>query len=157
MNIRLYVEIAAVIVLGVAFGLFVHHERIVGEQKIEASDAKAQDAAKKQADAETALNLERAKKADEGADRAQAAVNQYRHDHPEQPIRLCHADNRIGLPRPGGAAAASVGGAGPQSIVVPAVPDRGESEGPDIAPELDALVSAAARLAVLYTDLQQRR
>jgi hypothetical protein len=156
-QIRLYLELGAVAVLLTAFGLYTWHERSVGAQKIEAADIRAKDAAKKQADAETALNLEKAKKADEGADRVQAAVDQYRRDHPEQPIRVCHANNSVGLPRPGGAPTPGVGGPGAGSSTVPEVPGGGQSEGPDIAPELDALVSAASRLAVLYTDLQQRR
>lgn len=36
-----YVYLGAIIVLLIAFGLFVHHERVIGEQKVEAADAKA--------------------------------------------------------------------------------------------------------------------
>jgi len=155
-QVRLYLELGAVAVLLTAFGLYTWHERNVGAQKIESADARAQAAAQKQADAETALKLEKARKADEGADRAQAAVDQYRRDHPDQPIRLCHANNSVGLPRPGSATTTVPGGPGAGSATVPQVLGGGQSEGPDIAPELDALVSAASRLAVLYTNLQQR-
>jgi len=146
-----------ILALGGAFAGYTVHERGIGEQKIEAADQRAREADKKRAEAETALNLAKAKKADEGADRAQAAVDQYRHDHPEQPIRLCRANGSVGVPSPGGASAAVPGGPSARPAAIPEVPKGGASEGPDIAPEFDALVSAAARLAVLYGNLQQRR
>lgn len=156
--IRLYLEIAAAIVLCAAFALFVHHERVVGEQKIEASDAKALDAAKKAADIETALNIARATKADAGADHDQQIIDDYRTAHPEQPVRLCRAANgsqpavrTAEAPHSG-----SLGiGAGPASI--PKVLDGDQSvAGPDISPNIDAIVRAAERLDVLYIDRQSR-
>lgn len=154
-QIRLYLEIGAAVVLAIAFSLFVHHERAVGEQKIAASDAKALAAARKQADAETALNLERAAKADAGAISAQKAVDDYRAAHPDTPVRLCYPDSSVpGMPTIS-AADLKLKGAGTRPAVVPEVPGRSES-GPDIAAELDAIVQAAGRLAVVYTDRQQR-
>lgn len=154
-QIRLYLEIAAAVVLLAAFGLYTLHERSVGKQSIEASDTKALDAAKKQADAETALNLERAAKADAGAVSAQKAVDDYRVAHPDTPVRLCYPDSSVpGMPAIS-AADLKLKGAGTRPAVIPEVPGRSES-GPDIAAELDAIVQAAGRLAVVYTDRQQR-
>jgi len=154
-SIRLYVEIAAGLILLIAFGLFVHHERAVGEQKIEASDIKALAAAKKQADAETALNLERAAKADAGAASAQKAVDDYRTSHPEQPVRLCLTTNSG---QPGVPKASPPNGSPPSAGPGPAAVREVQSgdPGPDIGPGLDALVQAAGRLAVVYSNRQQR-
>lgn len=153
--IRLYLEIAAAIVLCAAFALFVHHERVVGEQKIEVSDAKALDAAKKAADIETALNIARATKADAGADHDQQIIDDYRTAHPEQPVRLCHAANGSQPAMPTGEAPhGGPPGAGSSPDLIRAVQDR--TAGPDIGPGIDALVQAAGRLATLYTDRQSR-
>lgn len=149
-QIRLYLEIAAGIVLLSAFGLYTWHERSVGQEKIEASDAKALSAAKAQADAETALNLERASKADAGAVSAQKAVDDYLAAHPEQPIRLCIASNsKPSLPS-GSPHTGSPSNPAPGSATLSEVPGR------DIRPDLDAIVRAAERLDILYADRQQR-
>lgn len=154
-QIRLYLEIGAAVVLLIAFGLFVHHERTVGAQKIEASDAKALSAAKTQADAETALNLERAATADAGAVSAQKAVDDYRAAHPDTPLRLCYSDSSVpGMPKVS-PSDLKFKGPGTGSASLPEVPGRSES-GPDVASELDAIVQAAQRLDVLYADRQQR-
>lgn len=153
-QIRLYIEIGAAAVLLIAFGLFVHHERTVGAEHITQADAKAQDAARKQADAETQLNLAKAAKADEVASSAQKAVDDYRTAHPEQPIRLCYSSDSVpGLPQvsPGDL---KLKNSPTRSAALPEVPGR--SEGPDIAPELNAIVQAAQRLDILYAERQQR-
>lgn len=153
-QIRTYLEIAAAVVLAIGFALFVHHERAIGEQKIEASDAKATAAAQRQADAETALNNERAAKADIGADHDQQVVDDYRASHPDGAIRLCRPDNRVaGLPSTGATGGKAPGpGTGPNPVrEVP-----GGSEGPDVSAELDAIVQAAERLAILNADWEHR-
>jgi hypothetical protein len=153
-QIRLYLEIAAAIVLAIAVGLFVHHERAVGAEKINTADAKALQAAQRQADAQTQLNLERAAKADAGAISAQKAVDDYRASHPEQPIRLCHADSSV----PGVSKGSPTNQSPPSSGAGPATVREVQSGtvGADIGPSLDALVQAASRLAVLYSNQQQR-
>jgi hypothetical protein len=154
-QVRAYLEIAAVIILGIGFALFVKHERNVGEQKIEASDAKALELAKGKADAETKLNKERAAKADAGADHDQKILDDYRAAHPDSsPVRLCHPDNRVaGVPK-GGAVDGGAQSASPGSAPVREVQDG--TPGPDIGPGLDALVQAAGRLAIVYADRQRR-
>lgn len=154
-QVRAYLELAAVAVLGIGFALFVHHERAIGEQKIEASDAKAKSAAHDKAVAETALNLERAAKADAGADHDQQILDDYRAAHPEQPVRVCHADGRVaGVPAVSGADRGAAG-AGAGSSPVREVQDG--TPGPDIGPGLDAIVQAAGRMATLYADRQRRQ
>lgn len=152
-QIRLYLELAAVAVLLIAFALFVHHERAVGAEKVHTADAKALQAARKQAYAETALNLERAAKADAGARSAQKAVDDYVAAQPIEPVRLC-ANNRIPVPAQGSAIVPAPQGAGPGSAPVREV--QSGIAGPDIGPGFTELVLAAARVAVLYNDLQQR-
>lgn len=152
---RLYLELAAAAVLIGGFAMFVWHERQVGATAVHTADANAQNEARKRADAESLLNTERATKAEEQAASAQQAVDKYRADHPEQPVRVCHADNRVAVPTKGGAAQPASSGAGAGPAAIPEVPDG--TAGPDIRPGLDAIVSAAARLAVLYADLQQRQ
>jgi len=153
MTTRLYLEIAAAVVLAIAFGLFVHHERAVGAMKINTADAKALQAAHEKADVETALNLERAAKADAGAVSAQKAVDDYVAAQPIEPVRLC-ANNR--LPVPGQGSTADPASQDPRtgSTAVPQV--QGGTPGPDIGPGLDELVLSASRVAVLYNNLQQR-
>lgn len=156
--IRGYLELGALVVLLGAFAWFIHHERQIGASAIAASDTKALQADQKRAAAETALNIAKAAKADEEADHVQAAVDQYRNDHPEQPIRLCHANNSVPSPSPGGASKPGSDGPRPGSAPVQAVLDGSDStEGPDISPNVDAVLRAAGRVAVLYDDLRRRR
>lgn len=153
-QIRLYEELAAVLILLTAFGLYTWHERSVGAQKIETADAKALQADKSRADAETALNLSRAATADAGAASAQKAVDAYVAAHPDGPVRLCHADSGLRPVPPGSAALKAPADAGTGPAAVRAVQDG--TPGPDIGPGLDALVRAAAAVATLYEDRQQR-
>jgi hypothetical protein len=153
-QIRIYLELAAIAIILGAFTWYTVHERGIGEQKIEAADAKAEAAAKAKAAAETALNLARAAQADAGADHDQKLIDDYRATHPEQPVRLCHPNSSVaGLPKgstvDGGTASA---GAGP----APLREVQDGTPGPDIGPGLDALVQAAGRMATLYSDHQKR-
>lgn len=162
-QIRLYLEIGAAVVLLAAFGLFVHHERQIGAQTVSRADARALGEAQKRADAETALNHERAAKAQEIASNVQQKVDDYvaAHAQPDgkpEPIRLCRsAGDRLPGRGEAGPLAARADGAGTGSAALPAVPAGGESEGPDVSPELDEIVRSAARVAVLYDELQQRQ
>ena len=151
---RLYIELAAAAVLIGGFAMFVWHERQVGATAVHTADANAQNAARKQAEAESLLNTERATKAEEQAASAQQAIDKYRADHPEQPVSVCHTNNRVSvLP-----AASTVGGgpqaAGAGSPAVSQVPDG--TSGPDIRPGLDAIVSVAEQLAIRLGNFQQR-
>ncbi len=152
-QIRLYLEIAAVLVLLAAFGLYTWHERTVGAEHISQADAKAQSAAQKQADAETQLNLAKAAKADEVAASAQKAVDTYVASQPIEPVRLC-SNSRLPIPgqgsRPNPTAQST--GAGPNAL--PKV--QSGTVGADIGPGFTEIVLSAARVAVLYNDLQQR-
>lgn len=153
-QIRLYLEIAAVVVLLTVFGLYHHHVLMEGEAKIEASDAKATKAAKEKADAETAHNQVLATQAKQAADHEQQAITAYAHDHPTGDVRVCHANPggpgvRKVSTLNGGAQSASTG-----SASVPAVPDA--TPGPDIGPGLTELVLSAARLATIDAEWQSR-
>lgn len=153
-QIRLYVEIASAIVLLAAFALFVHHERVVGAEHISAADAKALSAAKDRDDAQTALNIERAAKADAGARSAQDAVDAYVAAHPTEPSRVCYSYSSQPVPSKGSAAVKSAPSAGTGSAPVREVQNR--DAGPNIGPGIDELVLSASHLAALYADRQQR-
>lgn len=153
-QIRLYIEIAAVVVLLSAFGLYTWHERTVGAEHISQADAKAQSAAQKQADAETALNLAKAAKADEVASSAQKAVDDYVAKQPIDSVWLC-ANNRIPEPAQGSAPVSAAQGSGTGAAPVREVQNR-DAQPVNIGPNLDELVLSASRVAVLYNDLQQR-
>jgi hypothetical protein len=150
-QIRLYLEIAAVVVLLVAFGLYTAHERHVGQQTIEASDAKATAAVKALADAQTKHEQELANQAEQAAAHEQKTVDNYNLTNPVGVIRLCGSnDSGPSVPK----AAAVSGGASstqPRSDPVPAVPAS-----PDIGPGLSELMLDAARLAVIDRECQQR-
>jgi hypothetical protein len=151
---RLYIELAAAAVLIGGFAMFVWHERQVGATAVHTADANAQNAARKQAEAESLLNTERATKAEEQAASAQKAIDQYRADHPEQPVSVCHANNRVAVLPAAGAANPGAAAAGSGSAALPQVPDG--TPGPDIRPGLDAIVSVAEQLAIRFADLQHR-
>jgi hypothetical protein len=152
-QIRLYLELGALVVLLIAFCLFVHHERTVGAAHITQADAKAQDAAKKQADAETQLNIAKAAQADEVASSAQKAVDTYVAAQPIDDVRLC-SYSRLPVPSQGSAPVAATQGGGTGSATIREV--QNGTPGPNIGPGLDELVLSASRVAVLYNDLQQR-
>jgi hypothetical protein len=148
---RWLIEILIVAALASGLVLYLEHR---GAERIEAADQKALDAAAKQAEAETALNAEKANKADEVADASQKAIDSYIAAHPIEPVRVCHASNSVpGVPK------ASAAHSGPQSpsagpATVPGVPDS--TAGPDIGPGLAIIVQAAERLAIIDADRQKR-
>lgn len=157
MTPRGYIEIGAGIVLVITFWIFVAHERSVGAVAVHTADAKALIAERRLADSQTVLNNERAAKADAGAANEQKIIDDYRSAHSdEQPLRLCKSDNRNGVLPKGSSANASAANPGSGPAALSEVSERGESAGPDVTGELDAIVRAAERLDVLYADRQQR-
>lgn len=151
MPIRLYAEIAAGLILIIAFGLFVHHERAVGAQKILASDTAAEAALKKLTDAQTAHEQELATQAEQAAKNEQKAIDNYALTHPVGVVRLCGAN-------PGGSRVPQtspiVSGTqdpSPRPDPLSAVPAS-----PDIGPALSDLMQSAARLAITVREFQQR-
>jgi hypothetical protein len=148
---RILIEIVLAIALIGAITVYLEHK---GAARVEAADAKAEAAQKKQADAETALNVEKAAKADAGAQHDQQIVDDYRTAHPEQPVRLCHASSAVSkLPATGAANGGPTStGAGPDTVSQVST----GSAGPDISPELDAIVRAAERVDILYAQRQHQ-
>ena len=151
---RLYIELAAAAVLIGGFAMFIWHERQVGATAVHTADANAQNAARKQAEAESLLNTERATKAEEQAASAQQAIDKYRADHPEQPVSVCHANNRVSVLPAASAIGAGAPAAGAGPAAVSQVPDG--TPGPDIRQGLDAIVSVAEQLAIRLGNFQQR-
>lgn len=153
-QIRLYLEIGAAVVLAIAFSLFVHHERAVGAQKIEISDAKATKAAKDLADAQTAHKQVLATQAKQAADHEQQIIVDYARDHPAGDVRVCHANiGGPGVPQ-GSTSHGGTQSAGTGSAAIPGVPDA--TPGPNIGPGLTEIVLSAARLATLHAEWQRR-
>lgn len=153
MTIRLYIELGAALILAIAFGLYTAHERGVGEAKVHAADAKAEAAARRQADAETQLNEERNTRAEELAASTQVAIDAYAAAHPMQPVRLC-IPAAAGHLSQAGANPSSATGAGPGPTLVPQVPAG--DPGPDLSGRLDAFLRTVERLAVQYREWQER-
>jgi hypothetical protein len=150
-QIRLYLEIGAAVVLLIAFGLFVHHERAVGAQKIEASDAKATAAVQALAAAQTQHLQDLSTQAEQAAAHEQQTVDAYSLAHPVGIVRLCNQDQRVpGLPKTS-TTAGGTPSAGPGPAPVPTVPAS-----PDIGPNLGELMLDAARLATLHAEWQHR-
>lgn len=155
LEIKLAIGAAVLAVSLAAFAWYHHHVILEGEAKIEASDAKATQAAKDKADADTAHNLTLSTQAKQAADHEQQAIAYYARDHPVGDVRVCHATNNSGSAVPKASTVASgTQGASPRPDMVPAVPDA--TPGPDIGPGLTELVSAASRLATLDAERQQR-
>lgn len=151
MTIRAYLEIAAAIVLAIAFGLYTVHERHEGQAAIKASDAKAEAAAKALADAETKHAQDLSNQAEQAARNEQKTVDNYAISHPIGPVRLCNQDTgSAGVPKASTAhSGATSPSTGPDPI--PAV-----SRGPDLGPGLSELMLDAARLASIDREWQQR-
>ena len=150
MTIRAYLEIAAAIVLAIAFGLYTLHERHVGQSAIQASDAKASAAAKALSEAQTKHLQDLSTQAELAAAHEQKTLDNYALSHPIGPVRLCQDPGSAGVPKASTAASGTANtSAGPAAVS--AVPAR-----PDIGPGLTELVLSASRLATLYAEYQQR-
>lgn len=138
-----------VVALLVCFGVYTHHERVIGEQKIETQD-------KALADAQKAKN----KEIENGiANGIQTAVDKWKQAHPipapaPVPHLLCHAASGSGSVPKGGSPASSSNGAG---TTVPVSPEQVD-EGFDPAIAVSATGTAAdteiVRLKAKVTLLQ---
>lgn len=154
-EIKVYLGLGLVLIVACVVGWFALHERGVEHKADVAVDDKALVVAHNEAVAETAANIATANTADLGAEHDQKVIDDYRRAHPEQPVRVCHAagDSVAGV-RAAGAADGGPQGAGAGPAALQQVSDG--TPGPDIRPGLDALVRAAGRLDVLYSDRQRR-
>lgn len=150
-QIRLYLEIAAAVVLAIAFGLYTVHERHVGQQAIEISDAKATAAAQALAAAQTQHLQDLSTQAEQAAAHEQQTIDAYSLAHPVGVVRLCGQNQGSpGVPK-ASAVAGSAPNPSPGPAAVPAV-----SASPDIGPNLSELMLDAARLATLHAEWQHR-
>jgi hypothetical protein len=147
----------AIIVLAFAGWLAWHdHAEIAkGEARIIAADKKASDALEAKTKAETEREQAKADAANVGAKNAQDAVNQWILDHPTQPVRLCLNANDRGPELPNAAkAGAGATSAAAGSAALPKV--LGGDPGPDISAGLDAILSAATELGIVYQESFKR-
>ncbi|HEY5212260.1 MAG TPA: hypothetical protein VIJ38_04480 [Acidobacteriaceae bacterium] len=147
-----YLGIIAVLVIG---GItFTVHERHIGEQKIEAADARAKSALDAEVKTQTATLQAAADKAAGDRDATQKSFDAYVAAHPVGAVFVCHNPNNGGsrLPaasRPGSSGARA--GAGPAAVSeVPA-----GSPAVDISSALSTIVRAAGRLAGFDRELQE--
>ena len=156
-----FYALVAIVVLLAGGGWLIYHDHVEiqkGRDQIEASDAKATSALNEKVQAETVHKAALAAQAHQGAIDAQKAVDDFAAAHPTGPVRLCTANARGGgLPQTGQAGGGAAGAlAGPPAV--PEVPGRDAgAPGPNISPDLDALVLAAQRLAIIDGEWQQRR
>lgn len=148
-----YLWAALAVALTIAGAYFVHHERVIGEQKVIAADAAAQvKIAALVKTQEIALQVE-ADKAESYRDASQKAVNDYMSAHDVGSVLVCDNPRRgsSGLSKAAAPVAGSVNpGAGPAPV--PEVPGRSASR--DIGPALDTIVRAAAAMDGLYQQTQ---
>lgn len=156
-----FYALLAIVLLSAGAGWFIYHDHVEiqkGRDQIEASDKKAGAALDQKVQAETAHKAALAAQAHQGALDAQKAVDDFAAAHPTGPVRLCTANPRSGgLPQAGQAGSGATGAvARPDPLQ--GVPGRDAgAPGPDISPDLDALVLAAQRLAIIDREWQQRR
>lgn len=136
---------------------FVHHERVIGEQKIIAADAKAR-AEEHAAMIKIQIGLEaRADKAEKERDAAQKDLDDYLFTHPVGTVWVCSppTNSGRGLPkvtRPDNSHADPGAGPAPGSEV----PRGSQVAATDIGPELDAIVRSFGTMAGLYREYQEQ-
>jgi hypothetical protein len=141
------------VLMAVGFAVFVHHERVVGEQKVIAADAAAVAREHAKSILEQQAIQAKADAAEKVRDATQKTLDDYMSAHPVGSVFVCnkpHDSGPTGLPEvsssnPGDA----VSGAGPDPVS--AVPS-----GVDIGPDLSTLVRAAGTVATLYRQYQQQ-
>ena len=158
-ELKLYFGLAGAAIVLAAFTWWSVHERGVEHKKDVATDNAALAVRHTEVVAQTAQNIAKADAADSGADHDQQIIDAYRAAHPEQPVRLCVSTGNSGQ-RSAANQTADRGaqGSGPGSTPVREVQNgNAQSAGPDVGPDLDALVQAAGRLATLYRDEQRRQ
>jgi hypothetical protein len=151
----LELKLAGIVIIVIAFAGWLawhdHTEIEKGEARIIASDKKATDAVEAKTKAETEREQAKADAANVGAKNAQDAVNAWILGHPTQPVRLClSADNRSAELPNATKAGSRASGAAARSAAVPKV--LVGDPGPDISAGLDAILSAATELGIVYQE-----
>lgn len=148
-----YLWAALAVALMVSGLYFVHHERVIGEEKVIAADARARATLEAKVAKQTAALQAKADQAEKDRVATQKSLDDYMSAHPIGAVLVC------GDPRRGSAGvqkapapAASTGGPSPGPAVVPEVPGRSAPR--DIGPALDTLVRAAGAMAGLYSETQ---
>lgn len=147
----LWAALAVALTLGGAY--FVHHERVIGEQKVVAADAAAVAREHAQAVKDQAVIQAMADQAEKNRVATQKSLDDYMSAHPVGAVFVCNqprSSGSAGLPQVAPAHPSdAVSGAGPATV--PAV-----STGVDIGPDLATVVRAAGTVATLYRQYQQQ-
>lgn len=151
----LWAGLAVVLVIG--FGVFVHHERVIGEQKIIAADAKAEAKWKDKLAKIQATLQAKADKAEKDRDATQKTLDDYMFAHPVGSVWVCGppVNSGRGLPkvtRPDPGHADSQPGPSPGGEV----PGGSQVAATDIGPELDTIVRSFGTMAGLYQEYQRQ-
>jgi hypothetical protein len=155
--IRLYAELAAVVVLLGAFWWYSAHERAIGEAKIVAADAQAITKARAQVAAQTQALQTQADVQAKDANDARNNLDAYMASHPTGAVLVRHQSCGSGPGMPQVAATHTADGftsAGPAAV--PEVPGGSLGTSTDISAELNTLMRAAGQLAILDRQWQQQ-
>lgn len=142
---RIYLELAAALVLCIAIVLFVRHERTVGEQRQIQRDAIA---VQKQAEAVAAQELEDRKAIQARSESYEAQLQALQHDLDNKPssvVRVCHNANPSAVRE---APAVAGGPGGTDSARLDRENGQDHSESVDIGPDLDQYKRDAQALAL---------
>jgi hypothetical protein len=148
-----YLWAALAVALTLIGAYFVHHERVVGEQKIISADAAAVAREHAQELKYQAALQAASDKAESYRESMQKGLNDYMAAHPVGPVLMCNqsrGSGSAGLPEATPAHSGdAVSGTGPATV--PEVP-----AGIDIGPDLSTIVRAAGTMATLYRQYQQQ-
>lgn len=149
-----YIWAGLAVLMAVGFAAFIHHERLIGEQKVIAADAAARavleaKVQKQQADLQT-----KADAAEKARVATQKTLDDYMSAHPVGPVLVCSNARSSGSGVPETTVpTARPGGTGPGPLAVSEVPERGATR--DIGPALDTIVRAASAMGGLYRETQE--
>lgn len=144
---RLYAEIAAVILIGIAIALFIHHERWLGEDRQIQRDAVA---VQKQREAVAAQEFSDRKAIQARSESYEAQLQALQHDLDTKPasvVRVCH-NASPGPVREAPAAASGPVDASSAGLGGSQGRDSQEGQSVDVGPDLDRYATDAQALAL---------
>jgi hypothetical protein len=151
LELRLAFLLAGVLALGGLLLWHDHGEIQKGREQIEKSDAKADAALKAKMAAESQARQDKANQIEKEADHVQTAIDDYATAHPVGVVRLCgHSNQSGGGVRQGTADLGGAPAAPGRPAAVP--PVLGVDDGPDLSGGIDAILSAAEELGVVYQE-----
>lgn len=148
-----YIWAAIAVLMSVGFALFIHHERVIGEQKVIAADAKAKATLDAKVAQQTKALQDKADASENARVATQKALDDYMSAHPVGTVLVCSNTRSGGAGVPQAPNPPTDVRVTPGPAVVPEVPGRSTAR--DIGPALDTIVRAAGAMAGLYRETQE--